>query len=123
MPTNDDIPDPTPFSDPEPPSGPASSSAPHRGACDPRPSKGGTTRAPAAAGPGDMPPILPPTPIPADDPFDITQARVRQSFGDRAAVKKLIIDVAVDKPDKEHFIQVHPVTFVGLLAISNLGGV
>jgi hypothetical protein len=108
MPTIDDTLDPIPPSATGTEGGPASTSAPSPG--DPQSKFEGerTTPPPAAADPGVMPPILPPTPVPADDPIDITQARIGHNFGDRAAVKKLVTDVAVGKPDKEHFIRVRP---------------
>jgi hypothetical protein len=53
-------------------------------------------------------PVLPPTPIPADDPFDLEKSRMGQDFGGPAAVKKLITDVAVGKPNREWFVRVRP---------------
>jgi hypothetical protein len=108
MPTNDDTLDPIPSSATGTESGLAPTSAPSPGDPRSRIEDEKATSPPAAAGLGDMPPILPPTPVPAADPFDIAQARIGHNFGDRAAVKKLVADVAVDKPDKEHFIRVHP---------------
>jgi hypothetical protein len=53
------------------------------------------------------PPVLPPTPSPKDDPFDIERARVPQDFSKSAAVKRHLTEVMVDKPSSETFFRIH----------------
>src|SRR5262245_64840721 len=42
------------------------------------------------------------------DPFDLTSLRLDQTYSDGLAVKKLITMIRVGKPQKQHFIRVHP---------------
>jgi hypothetical protein len=42
------------------------------------------------------------------DPFDLASLRLDQTYSDGLAVKKLITMIRVGKPQKQHFIRVHP---------------
>jgi hypothetical protein len=43
-----------------------------------------------------------------DDPFDLTNLRLPQSFVESAGVKKLLTTVPVRKPNPQDFVRVHP---------------
>ena len=43
-----------------------------------------------------------------DNPFDPTHLRLRQDFSTMAGVKKLILSIPVQKPNRQEFIRVHP---------------
>lgn len=42
------------------------------------------------------------------NPFDLTSLRLDQTYSDGIAVKKLITMIRVGKPQKQHFVRVHP---------------
>jgi hypothetical protein len=42
------------------------------------------------------------------DPFDPSRFRIRQDFAVTAAMKSVLMEVAVGKPGKQEFIRVHP---------------
>jgi hypothetical protein len=42
------------------------------------------------------------------DPFDLAALRLDQTYSDGVAVKKLITMIRVGKPQKQHFVRVHP---------------
>ncbi len=42
------------------------------------------------------------------DPFDLASLRLDQKYTDGVAVRKLITMIRVGKPQKQHFVRVHP---------------
>jgi hypothetical protein len=50
------------------------------------------------------------TPLTSDDPFDLANLRLDQSFIETAGVKKLLRTVPVRKPNQQDFIRVNPGT-------------
>lgn len=42
------------------------------------------------------------------DPFDLASLRLDQTYSDGVAVKRLITTIRVGKPQKQHFVRVHP---------------
>jgi len=47
-------------------------------------------------------------PTKPDDPFDLANLRLDQSFVESAGVKKLLTTVPVRKPNPQDFVRVHP---------------
>jgi hypothetical protein len=45
---------------------------------------------------------------PPPNPFDPSKLRLDQSFANTAGVKKLVTTVAVDKPNRQDWVRVHP---------------
>jgi hypothetical protein len=48
------------------------------------------------------------SPSQSPNPFDPSRLRLSQDFATTAGVKKAILTIRVDKPNKEHFVRVHP---------------